>query len=290
MARPRRIIPGATYLVTRRTWQRVHRLRPHPRTNEIAEYCLAWAAAKTGVLVHAWTVMSNHHHLVVTDVEGRLPEFTREFHRTFAKALNALQGQWESLWSAEPVSVVRLTAFDDVVNKAAYVATNPVAAGLVKSPSEWPGVNYWGSYSKEVRRPAVYFDAAGQMPELVPLRIVPPTPERKHVWADRVRAAIGVRLRKLKRHRRPFLGAHAVMAESFLARATGREPKRALNPVIAAADVERRAASLRVEKTFRLAYRAALRAWRNGDRFVVFPRGTWWMTVHHGALSVDNTS
>jgi hypothetical protein len=39
-------------------------------------------------------VMSNHHHMVVSDPNGVLPDFLREFHRTMAKAINASQGQW----------------------------------------------------------------------------------------------------------------------------------------------------------------------------------------------------
>jgi hypothetical protein len=40
-------------------------------------------------------VMSNHHHLVVTDRRGALPDFLRELHRLTAKAINASQGQWK---------------------------------------------------------------------------------------------------------------------------------------------------------------------------------------------------
>ncbi len=97
MAHPRRIIAGETYLVTRRCYQRTFRLRPCPDTNRVFLYCLALAAKSTGVLIHAACVMSNHHHLVVTDVRGVLPDFLRELHRLSAKALNALHGEWENL-------------------------------------------------------------------------------------------------------------------------------------------------------------------------------------------------
>jgi hypothetical protein len=58
--------------------------------------------------------MSNHHHLVVTDPRGVLPEFLRELHRLTAKAINASQGQWENLWAAEPCNAVRLVTDHDV--------------------------------------------------------------------------------------------------------------------------------------------------------------------------------
>ena len=108
MAHPRRVVPGETYLITRRCYQRTFRLRPCAETNSIFLYCLAFAAQRTGVVLHAVCVMSNHHHLVVTDTCAVLPEFLRELHRLTAKAINAAQGQWENLWAAEPCNAVRL--------------------------------------------------------------------------------------------------------------------------------------------------------------------------------------
>lgn len=61
--------------------------------------------------------MSNHRRLVVSDPEGVLPEFLRELHRTMAKALNALQGHWESLLvgrgGGTRMEVLRPTAYFD---------------------------------------------------------------------------------------------------------------------------------------------------------------------------------
>jgi REP element-mobilizing transposase RayT len=162
MAHPRRIVPGETYLITRRCYQRTFRLRPSELTNTIFLYCLAFAAMRTGIAVHAVCVMSNHHHLVVTDTRGVLPDFLRELHRLTAKAINASQGQWENLWAAEPCNVVRLVTDEDVESKIAYVVANPVAAGLVRQPDEWPGVLLWGERVVTVRRPDVYFAPEGK--------------------------------------------------------------------------------------------------------------------------------
>ncbi len=86
---PREIVPGRTYLVTRRCTQRQFLLKPSARTNELAGYCLALAAQHTGVLLHAVCFLSNHWHGVVTDPLARLPEFLERFHRLFARAQNA---------------------------------------------------------------------------------------------------------------------------------------------------------------------------------------------------------
>jgi len=42
---------------------------------QIFTYCLAVAAKKAGILVHAIVVISNHYHIVCSDPKGRLPEF-----------------------------------------------------------------------------------------------------------------------------------------------------------------------------------------------------------------------
>ena len=287
MAKPRRIIPGATYMLTRRAYQRTFRMRPHPVTNQIALYCLAVAAAKYDMLIHAIVLMSNHLHLVATDPTGRLPDFLRDFHRSFAKALNASQGQWENLWSAEHPSEVLLPTLDDVVAKVAYTVANPVAAGLVEDPSQWPGVLLWKPGSMVVRRPDVYFDPKGASPDTATLNICPAPGVDVEAWIRQVTWAVHHEVHHAREQIREqglrFLGAAAVMAKSFLQKAKSYEAKRGINPVLAARDVSVRKAMKRVLCEFRRCYAQALALWRAGDRCVVFPPGTWWMRVHHAA-------
>jgi REP element-mobilizing transposase RayT len=286
------VTPGSTYLITRRCYQRTFRLRPSKRTRDIMLYCLARAARVTGVVVHAVCVMSNHHHLVVTDVSGVLPDFLRELHRSSAKALNASQGQWENLWSAEQTNAVKLGDDDDVIEKMAYVITNPVDSGLVASPEEWPGVNLWGDKELRATRPDQYFDPMGTAPEAEVLAVASPplsvgTSYEVADWRRRLTRAIARRVAEAHRLMAAaglqFLGASGVLAQSFVQRARSYEVKRARVPQVAAKDRELRADMLRAIRVFQGAYRAALDAWRNGVRSVVFPFGTWWFRVHHAA-------
>ena len=290
MADPRRIIPGATYMLTRRAYQRTFRMRPHPLTNQIALYCLAVAAAKVGMLIHAIVLMSNHLHLVATDPTGRLPDFLRDFHRSMAKALNASQGQWENLWSAEHPSQVLLPTLDDVVAKVAYTVANPVAAGLVEDPAQWPGILLWNPGTVVVNRPNVYFDPKGSAPEAATLNICPIPGVDIGEWIRRVTHAVQDKVASAREQVREqglrFLGAAAVMAKSFLQKAQSYEAKRGMNPILAARDVSVRNTMKRLLREFRRAYAQALAAWRAGDRGVAFPFGTWWMRVHHAARVV----
>ena len=290
MAHPRRIVPDATYLITRRCYQRTFRLHPRPETNKIFMYCLAFAMRRTGVRLHAACLMSNHHHLVVTDPRGLLPDFLRELHRLMAKAINASQGQWENLWAAEPCNAVRLVTDDDVADKIAYVAVNPVAAGLVSDPRAWPGTVVWGERTLHVTRPRSYFSADGTCPEALRLVVEGPTTRSDDstwgaVWLERVRKSIANKIeearRSLRAAGRAFLGPRLSATRSR--RATSHERKRGVAPTFAAQSSAVRSELRRLEQRFRAGYRAALAEWRKGLRHVEFPHGTWWMRVLHAA-------
>jgi putative transposase len=289
---PRRIVIGETYLITRRCAQRTFRLRPSAATNTIFLYCLAFAAQRTGVRIHAACVMSNHHHLVVTDVRGVLPVFLRELHRLTAKAMNASQRHSENLWSAEPCNAVRLVTDEDIEDKIAYVVANPVVAGLVKDPGEWPGVLLWGERTLRVARPQAYFQEHGSCPPTLELQVDRPAAREGYAasfeeWHGRMLRAFRARAaeacRKLAAAGRSFLGRTAALGSSFAIQAKGYESRFGVVPTFAAKSLSVRERLRGLERQFRICYRDALALWRTGRRAQsVFPAGTWWMVVLHG--------
>lgn len=141
MSLPRCVLAGTTYLLTRRCLSRRFLLRPDPELNKLFTYCLALSAKRHGVEVHALCVMSNHYHLVVTDVRGVLPDFMMGLHRSLAMSIKRLRGWDEVLWEPNvPYSAVELGGPEEVLDKVAYTLLNPVSAGLVRAPERWPGV------------------------------------------------------------------------------------------------------------------------------------------------------
>jgi putative transposase len=287
---PRRLLPGSFYLLTRRCTQRQFLLRPSRLTNQIVGYCLAAAAEHSGVLLHAVCVMSNHWHAVVSDPEARLPEFLERAHRLIAKCQNSALGRWENLWSSEKTSVVYLAAEQDVLDKMAYVIANPTAAGLVRSPEEWPGVitrrlgeritfempdHFFDEANTETDcddvvlesgRPAIFAQLSD---EELDRRLFDAVAERVRVARAAMRAA-----------GKSFLGVQAVLRQPFTARPLTREVRRKLNPRVAAANPSIRVAALRALQQFVAQYRNAWCAWREGKRDVVFPLGTYALRVH----------
>lgn len=291
MTAPRQVLPGTTYLVTRRCAQRQLLLRPSATTNAIFLYVLAVASRRFGVRVHAYCVLSNHFHLVVTDPDARLPAFEQYLDSLVARALNASLGRWESFWAPSSYSAVALASAEDVVAKAAYVLANPVAAGLVRRGREWPGL--WsapegiGAATVTARRPETFFRHSGYMPALAELELsAPPGFDSREEFVHRLAEALAAleesARRELASSARGFLGAKKVLAQDPGRRPAAREPRRALNPRVAARDKWKRIEALARLVEFLAAYRRARAAFRAGARDAVFPAGTYLLRVVQG--------
>ncbi|WP_437971958.1 transposase [Sorangium sp. So ce260] len=301
MSQPREIAAGATYLLTRRILRRHFLLRPDATINQLVVYALAVSARRYGVEVHALCAMSTHLHLVVTDVHGVLPQFLQFFHRIVALGTKVLR-KWEGpVWDHEATSVVRLLTPTAVVEKIAYVLANPVAAGLVRHATEWPGVKVdvgeLGRGVLRAARPSAYLDP--ENPQWVeeatlPLALPPAIGQEN---AESFRRQIAAELERQEAHARAelerrglrFLGAERASTVSPYERATSAEGLRGRNPTFAVGrdqgDAWRTAAA--AVRAFRASYRAALERWRAGVRSILFPVGTWWMRTFHGASVHD---
>lgn len=281
--------------MTRRTTQRQFLLTPSCATNDNVQYSLALAAERTGVILHAVCVMSNHWHGVVTDPEARLPEFIECFHKLVAKAQNASLGRAENLWSTDKTSVVLLTSEQDVLDKMAYTLANPTAAGLVKSPEEWPGVisGRFGD-AQSVEMPDAFFDQDGDLPESCELKMVRPRIFAVLSDADlytRLRDEVAARVRAARDEMlssgRSFLGRNTILRQSVEASPRTQSPRRKLNPRVSGQTATERASAIRRLCEFWQAYRAAWNEWRKGRRDTKFPAGTYALRVHAGAACVD---
>ena len=94
----------------------------------------------------------------------------------------------------------------------------------------------------------------------------------------REREAVGA----LEADGRGFLGAQRVLAQRPSSRPAPGEPRRTLNPRVAARDKWKRIEALGRLVAFLRSYRAAWTAMRRGARDVLFPAGTYWLRIAHG--------
>jgi len=221
MTRPRIVEPGATLALSRRTTRRHFLLHPdEARQMEQAYwYCLAYAAQRHGVLVHAACLMSTHAHEVITDVRGEYPRFLENFHRTLALCTKALRGWPEEVFNKDSTGVHTLLTAEAVLESIAYLIANPVEAGAVRYAKDWPGAQTLpadiGTRVIIVQRPPHYFDPENpKWPERLELRLEMPVALQLDFGLELARERIAARLRhrehrawnEARRTGRAFLG------------------------------------------------------------------------------------
>ena len=294
MSLPRCVLPKRSYLVTRRCIGRRFLLRPDGLLTGAFLYCLALAATKYGVSVHAFCAMSNHYHLVLTDNEGVLPDFMAWLNRQLAMCVKRLRSWDEVVWEPNvPYSAIELTGPTEALDKVAYVLLNPVSAALVRSPRRWPGalstVAKLRSGLVKASRPPVWFRRDSV--ESVELELTPPPcfPDLD-AYLEALNALLSKRLLQLRielgRQGRSFLGSGRVRATRVTERPKTKKERFGRSPTFSALTRAAWRAACERLRNFRLAYRAAYRAWRRGDRAIEFPAGTWWLVQRAGASAV----
>jgi putative transposase len=106
----------------------------------------AWlgaAAAEHGCAIHAYVLMTNHVHLLVSPRDERsLPRTLQSLGRRYVRHVNDRHRRSGTLWEGR----YRATVIDSETYFLAccrYIELNPVRAGMVAAPGEYP----WSSYA-----------------------------------------------------------------------------------------------------------------------------------------------
>jgi putative transposase len=260
-------------------------LRPDRRVTQVFEYLLGWCARRHGIQIHAYVAMSNHYHLVLTDVGGTLPAFTQDFHSLVARAVNHLLGRCESFWDPRPTSVVALLGGGAVIEKMAYTLANPVRARLVGRARAWGGATSAGMQfgrARRAARPRKFFSE--KMPAFTELELVRP-PWCEELGDRELLRGVERRVRELEvEHGKlgPAIGMQAVLAREWWESPHTDEGRRESSPTVAGGDRRTRVEWLRRAAEWLGEYKGALGRFVEGVRDVEFPAGTWWMCARLG--------
>jgi len=254
------------------------------------------AAQRTEMRVLAFLAHSNHHHTVVVDTHGRMPEFLELFHKLVAKHQNALRGRWENFWASEATSVVELVGTEDILAKMTYALTNPVKDGLIDRADQWPGASSLFANLNDgpvsVRRPSRFFRKDGYLPEWVTLEVERP-PGFEHLELAEWRALLGDRIRAVETAARDerqaegrrILGRAEVLRQRPTDRPESHAARRQMSPRVASVNKWARIEAIQRNKAFLTAYRAARDLWKLGTA-AIFPAGTYWLRKFAG-VSVE---
>lgn len=294
-------------MVTRRCIDRKFLLVPREKLRATFIYCLGRASALYDIDVHGFVVMANHYHLICTDKNGKLPAFCRWLNGHLAKLINfELKRPRGQVWDGRKYSRVRLVDDDAIFKELAYIITNPVAAGAVEQPADWPGLivlardvgKTWTADRPDFFRRDPESDGAKGgarhrkdrqvLPGKAMLELKPPPLAEKLALErlqERLQERVAARVQDLHRLRPPgtYQGAAAVKAvhHEFIP-STPDAPLGSISPTFAT----RHAASWRAEVEelilFRTKYETARAAYLRGEREVEFPAGTYLMRVQLG--------
>jgi putative transposase len=137
MSRPLRIeFPGAVYHVTSRGDRRETIYRDdEDRDTQLT--VIAQAMARFDAQVLAYCLMGNHFHLVLYTRQANLSRLMRQVNGVYTQAFNRRHGLVGHLFQGRFKAIlVDRDAY--LLSLCRYVERNPVAAGIVSAPEDWP--------------------------------------------------------------------------------------------------------------------------------------------------------
>jgi putative transposase len=157
MARPLRFeFPGGVYHITSRGDRR-EAIFLDDSDRACLLLILGEAAHRFDVAVFAYCLMGNHYHFVLHTRQDNLSRIMRHLNGVYSQAFNRRHGLVGHLFQGRFKSIhVDRDAY--LMEVCRYVDLNPVRAGMVRTPDEWP----WSSYRAHVgsTQPAHWLDTS----------------------------------------------------------------------------------------------------------------------------------
>ena len=137
---------GHVVFVTIGTYNRYAWFQRYPVLCEQAENLLRELARNRGGLLYAWCLMPDHVHILVQDDD--LIGMVRTFKGRMTPKSRALEPS-RKLWQESFYDHI-LRKEESVLKVADYIWQNPVRAGLVDHPSQypWSGSEVWPSWKE----------------------------------------------------------------------------------------------------------------------------------------------
>ena len=296
MSQPSPRHPNTTYMLTRRTSQRLMRLLPRgDKLRQLVRYAIFKAAAAHSVEIHGFCCMSTHLHVLATDKLGNIPDFTHDVHELIARAANSLHGVKGELWDGRPTNYLALEGADTALRYFTYLLLNPVKALLVKSCTDWPGAITPPSQAcktGKVKRPDTAFFRRSKLPEVVDFELTIP-PALAHLapkaFRKQLSASVSHAEQRVHAHAKGkglrFLGVRRLLKrDRFSAPSKSGERSGERVPTIADSDPDRRRHRIELLQQFRQQYREAREQWLAGVTEVLFPAGTFKMRGYPGVV------
>ena len=134
--RPRLELPGVPLHITHRG---VNRAATFLDAEDFTHYrhCLGDALAEQGVALHAYVLMTNHVHLLLTPpAPGRVSAAMRRLGQRYVPAFNRKHGRTGTLWEGRFKSCL-VDSEHYLLTVHRYIELNPVRAAMVTAPEHY---------------------------------------------------------------------------------------------------------------------------------------------------------
>ncbi len=108
-------------------------------------HCLAEACAQQQVDVHAYVLMPNHVHLLLTPSRaGGISKVMQSVSGRYAQYVNSTYRRTGTVWGGRYRSTI-VDPHDYLLRCMCYIELNPVRSGLVTHPNEYPWSSFHGN-------------------------------------------------------------------------------------------------------------------------------------------------
>lgn len=141
MSRPLRLeFPGALYHVTSRGHERGPIFRDADDRRRFLNL-LASVVSDQAWLLHSYCLMGNHYHLLVETARATLSRgmhslnarYSQQFNQRHERAGHVFEGRFKGILIQKEAHLLEIHR---------YIVLNPVRAGIVSRPEDWPWSNY----------------------------------------------------------------------------------------------------------------------------------------------------
>jgi putative transposase len=141
MARPLRIeYEGAYYHITARGNEK---RKIYFTKSDYAKFkgYLAEAKKKYGIIIHSYVLMSNHYHLIIQTPEANLSKAMHYINGSYTTYTNIKRNRSGHLFQGRYKAIL-IDRDNYLLELSRYLHLNPVRAGMVNRPEEYPYSSY----------------------------------------------------------------------------------------------------------------------------------------------------
>jgi REP element-mobilizing transposase RayT len=140
--------PGAYYHVTSRGNEQKAIFRSQIDREKFLAY-LESATVRYGAVIHVWCLMDNHYHLLLETPDGNLSQIMRHLNGAYTTYFNIKRQRAGHLFQGRYKAIL-VEADRYAAELSRYIHLNPVRAGIVELPEDYP----WSSYRGYIGRSA----------------------------------------------------------------------------------------------------------------------------------------